>query len=325
MLCEDSNLMRLLLTEMLREAPEVDLVGVAKNGKEAVEVVQKTQPDVLILDMVMEKYDGHYALSQLAALYPLPVLLLSGLKNIREEDLEKYQEAMPVAFLPKPQGNYGRDPKLIEDRLLHEIKQLTSSQRFDNVGFAPQLVMVAGSSGAQEALEEILSNLASPLPFAVVIAQHSRTGFLENFVQKLSKTFRQHTFHFADKASPLTSGFTFLSCKYNWEIQNRNLVPTSRRHAVHNFPSADLLFSAGAETFGQEAWGIVLSGMGKDGTAGSEKIFSQNGQVIVQNRETCAVYGMPQSAYQRGIVSHVLPPKDIAKLLQEAAELSESF
>lgn len=325
MLCEDSNLMRLLLTEMLREAPEIDLVGIAKNGKEAVQVVQETEPDVLILDMVMEKYDGHYALSQLAALHPLPVLLLSGLKNIREEDLEKYQEAMPVAFLPKPQGNYGSDPKLIEDRLLHEIKQLNSSQRFDNVGFAPKLVMIAGSSGAQEALEEILSHLKKPLPFPVVIAQHSRVGYLESFVLKLQRTFPMHKFHLANEAYALSPGFIFLSCQHNWEVQGFKVVPSSRRHAVHNFPSADILFTSGAEAFGQEAWGIVLSGMGKDGTEGSEKVYTQHGQVVVQNRESSLVYGMPQSVFQRGVAAHVAPPKDIATLLLRAAELSNTF
>ncbi|MCS7172037.1 MAG: chemotaxis-specific protein-glutamate methyltransferase CheB [Armatimonadetes bacterium] len=306
---DDSPTFRGLLCSALEQDPEVEVVGLAAHGAQAVELVRRLRPDVVTLDLEMPVMDGLVALRTLARELWTPVVVLSA-HTVRGADLAlKALEAGAVEVEAKPSG-----PLSVRDLhpLVQKVKaaaqaRLPRRQKKARV----RVVAVAASTGGPAALTVFFSHLP-PLPLPLVVVQHMPPGFTASLARRLHEVGRIRVEEAEDGVAP-QPGVAYVA------PGGRQLVVRDGRWAVVEpepseilRPSADITFSSLAETY-SPVLGVVLTGMGRDGLEGCRRIKRTGGLVIAQNEETSVVYGMPRAVVEAGLADFVLPLERIGE------------
>ena len=330
MLIEDSAFMRIIISDYLRKDPMIELVGTASNGKEGFEKTNLLRPDVVISDMVMPEFDGLYAVKEIMKYCPTPIVLLSSLEKTNPMIFEALN-AGAVDFFDKPKGNIkdtldGGGYQLsdlvksvaeVDEHVLGSISttEINHSHTFDTISY--EVVVIGASTGGPGVTESIIKRLPANLAVPVVIAQHMPERFLISYAERLNNL------------TPLTvkvplNGEELQPYTIYIAPGNKNTRVTKRKHSnraaialtedtydEYNFPSVDCLFLSAAEAFGKKVIGLILTGMGRDGTVGLKKIKEAGGITIVQDEASSIIYGMPKSAWESGAASHQVKLKDI--------------
>ncbi|MDN4165912.1 chemotaxis-specific protein-glutamate methyltransferase CheB [Cytophagales bacterium LB-30] len=330
LLIEDSAFMRIIITDMLRAEKDIELVGVAKNGKDGVDKTLELRPDVVITDMVMPLYDGLYAVKNIMNKKPTPIILISSLER-NDTLVFDALEAGAVDFIDKPKGNSAIGggqgyhlPDLIRavsksrgtlPKPLVERPNLNNHVFTDNLNY--RLIAIGASTGGPGAIEVILKKMPANLAIPVVIAQHMPEGFLESFAKRLD-ALSPLKVKLAYKGETPEAGTIYLAPG----MANTQLVRNPlngqitfeyvyREYKEFNNPSIDCLFESVAQVYGNKALAVVLTGMGKDGTVGLQAIKNKGGFTIGQDEKSSVVYGMPKSAYESGAISRQVSLNDI--------------
>jgi two-component system chemotaxis response regulator CheB len=315
LLIEDSGFMRILLSDLLRKDQNIELVATAINGLEGVEKVMAFRPDVVITDMVMPQYDGLYVVQQLMKDRPLPIILLSSLDRTDPKIFDALKEGA-FDFVDKPQQEQvaqGYDPltKMIHEASLTDYLKLRQKVKGRNTfvhSFEARLnydiIVIGSSTGGPSAVELILSNLPNNLSIPVIIAQHMPERFIETFATRLADATGLRV-SVARDGEPLLNNHIYLAPgTANMRIDLTGSSPVTQYVYDHykefNHPSIDCLFESVAKIYGRRAIGAILTGMGKDGTNGLQKIRDAGGFTLTQNERSSVVYGMPKSAFESG-------------------------
>ena len=332
---DDSAFMRLLITDILSGDPELEIIGTANNGKQAVEFVQKQKPDLILLDLVMDEYDGLYAVREIMNIDPVPILILSAVGNT---DLEPVFEALrlgAVDYLNKPNRNSAK-MRLKEEELVHKVKQVARKARpkfyvQESLNNADQfvlshisgdsafnLIVVGASTGGPTAIERFVKSLPSNLPVPVVIVQHMPSNFIPSFVNRLDSISPMQVM-IGEKGLTLKSGTIYVS------TGEANLIvvedPSTKRwvfdyddhiYKEYNKPSINALFDSTSKLSNARILAVLMTGMGKDGVKGLETIKKSSGYVLVQDQNTSVIFGMPKAAIAAGVVDEILPLHEIA-------------
>ena len=323
LLIEDSAFMRRVLSDIITSDEEVDLVGMASNGKEGSDLVLQLKPDVVITDMVMPEYDGMYVVRQVMEQYPVPIILLSSLKKTNSRIFDAL-ESGAFEFIDKPEDldvsikNYPLLALIKEasrtDIALLKAKQLYKNNASHTFSGTPQyqIIVVGASTGGPGAIEAIIAGLPENLSIPVVIAQHMPARFLETFTLRLNET-SPLPVKLARKGEILKGGTIYIApgesnMKVELDLIHKqpSVVFTKKHFEEFNNPSIDCLFESVAKTFGEKSIGVILTGMGKDGSHGLMEIMKQGGMTIVQNETSSVVYGMPKSAADAGAAKQIL-------------------
>jgi two-component system chemotaxis response regulator CheB len=345
---DDSALIRQMLTHALELDPRIEVVGVARDGAEAIEKVRELRPDVVTLDIQMPGLTGIEALPFIMRDSEARVLMLSSVDDPDTTYLALEQGA--VDFIPKPRGGFASSLADLSDLLAKKIKtayripphkrgQLRASvvevaveatveptlQRAPTAAAArarmraglSRLVVVAASTGGPPALERVFGALGPDLPAAFLVVQHLPSGFTASFARRLARI----------AGFPVVEGETGMRVepgKGYLAPHGMHMIVNGRAGHVTTLcledgptchgvkPSADPLFESAAGAYGEHVTGVVLTGMGVDGARGLGVIRAAGGETIVQDEATSVVWGMPGASVRMGAAGHVVPIDRVA-------------
>ncbi len=328
LIVDDSAFMRQTLTRLLSEDPEIQVVGVARDGEEAVRLVKTLDPDVVTLDVEMPGMDGLTALSIIMRQHPVPVLMISSLTQRGASATIRALSLGAVDFIPKPGGPVSVGMSSISTEIRDKVKNCararvrrreppaeaasTQTKKVYMGRPAGKVVVIAASTGGPAALETVLSALPGDLRASVLVVQHMPPGFTASLARRLNNMSALRIAEASDGAA-LTDGTGWVA------PGGRHMSVTARTVHVHDGPAlhgvrpaADLTMISAADAFGSDTIGVVLTGMGKDGTTGTRWIKSKGGRTIAQDEETSVIYGMPKNAAEAGYIDRILPLHRIA-------------
>jgi two-component system chemotaxis response regulator CheB len=329
---DDSAFMRLLITDIISVDQRIEVVGTAVDGKNAVESVIKLKPDVLLLDMNMGKYDGLYAVKHVMNSHPIPILILSSIGNT---DLTSIFDALnlgAVDYINKPQKGNSKI-RNIGDELIQKIINVSTAQPKKLNTAKPKLelkssskstveiIAIGASTGGPSAIEEVISSLPSTLNVPVLVCQHMPANFIEPFANRLNKLTDLNVVIGKNTMTPMPGmiiiapGNTNMILKLNKNTNQNQIAFSKDKFDEYNNPSINAMMLSIADLYKNKAIGIILTGMGRDGTKGLLSIKNNGGYTIAQNKASSIIYGMPKFAIQNDAVDKVLDIKEISKHL----------
>lgn len=322
---DDSVVFRGLLVKGLGADPGIEVVGEAGNPFEAKEAIEKYRPDVMTLDIEMPKMNGIDFLKKLMPQYPMRVVMLSGLDG-------KVFEAMAagaVDFVHKP-TNMARTNvnEFIRQELTAKVKiaanvDVRKLQRTQNIRPVRKkrltntncVIAIGASTGGTEAIREVIKQFHTDIP-GVVIVQHMPPGFTKMYAERMNRLCEVEVRE-AQDGDEVKQGLVLIApgghqmrlvkrdAKYYVEVKEG---PKVSGHC----PSVDVLFESVASAAGADSIGVILTGMGGDGSKGMKEMKNNGAITIGQDEETCVVYGMPKVAYDIGAVTHQVALEEIA-------------
>ncbi|MEO7368737.1 MAG: chemotaxis-specific protein-glutamate methyltransferase CheB [Gemmatimonadaceae bacterium] len=336
---DDSAFMRRLITEIVESRPEFLVVGTARDGSEAVRKVRSLRPDIVTLDIEMPGIDGLTALSQIMSEMPRPVVMLSAAgSDTGNAATIRSLELGAVEFVRKPSGPVSVDLALIRTELLRalaaaamvrlgppvelqrvEVVLPTAARRPFTPTPAGSAVVVASSTGGPKALADFVSHLPDCLSAAVLIVQHMPSDFLATFARRLAQLGPFPVSVACDGQRVMARNIYLAPGNVHMSVVRHGasaIIKTDAGPAICGVrPSADPLFSSAAAIFGANLVGVVLTGMGKDGTEGLRAVRAAGGGAIVQDRASSIIYGMPRSALTIAGADRVVAPRLIGSAI----------
>lgn len=316
---DDSAFMRKLIAEMIAAHPGFRVIGIARDGVDAMAQLHRLAPDIVTLDLEMPKLDGLDVLQRIMTDSPRPVVVLSAGGPQYGDATLRALELGAVDFVRKPSGPVSLDLPIIRDRLIAALEAaaratlalpparpprvVVDERRTDARVVqrpAQHVVVIASSTGGPRALAEIIPLLPSSLNAAVVVAQHLPGEFTPALAARLARASELEVRE-AEDGMPLSMGTVYIARGgINTTITGmvgaallRETQPSPRFGAT---PNADVLFQSAAEVFQSACTGVVLTGMGRDGSVGLRQIRTARGRAIVQDETSSAIYGMPRAA-----------------------------
>jgi two-component system chemotaxis response regulator CheB len=324
-----------LLVKFLESDPEIQIVGEAADGVEAVALTQRFRPDLVTMDIHMPRLDGLGATKEIMITAPTPIVIVTA--STRAREVAKSMDLLALGALDvlvKPPGPAAPGFEVEARRLVDVVKAMAHVKvvrRWRAVPSAPprrarrrqgepkvRVVAIAASTGGPAALHDLLENLPGDLPASVLIVQHISHGFTAGLAAWLSLGTALRV-KVAEEGEPLAPGTVYFAPEdRHLDVTARGIVALSSAPPVGGFrPSGTFLFEAAARTFGAWAVAVILTGMGEDGVAGLHAVRQAGGRVIAQDHASSAVFGMPGAAVAAGLADEVLPPVEIAARLVE--------
>jgi two-component system chemotaxis response regulator CheB len=339
MVVDDSAFMRFSIIQQLNEDPEIQVVGSASNGNEALRLIPQLQPDVITLDVEMPHLDGLSTLREIMKNFPRPVIMVSSLT--KEGASETIQALMlgAVDFIPKPDNSL--DIRITMGEIIAKIKlaakakvkrstsnllRMTTPQAsaqpektLHSYSKLAPVILIGSSTGGPGALSEIIPALPANLPSPVVIVQHMPAGFTRSLSERLNSLSPLKVKE-AEPGDTLMVGQVLLAPGgFHMIFDENERVVLNQKPAVHGVrPAVDVTLNSLNRHFGKNMIGVILTGMGSDGSLGMSILHSAGGYVIAEHESTCVVWGMPRSVIEAGAASIVLPRPKIAKGIESA-------
>jgi two-component system, chemotaxis family, protein-glutamate methylesterase/glutaminase len=344
LLVDDSLIALTILTRMLSTSPDIQVVGKARNGREALELIPQLEPAVVCTDLHMPDMDGLQLTKEIMERFPRPILVVSA--AVHPEDAHNVfslLEAGAIDILPKPRGGLAADEQRVSQELIRKIKIIAGVKAITRrrkpvpgqpalkldtssapVPPRPRIVAIGASTGGPEALRTILAQLPIDFPAPILCVQHISDGFLGGLVQWLANQCAMPV-KIAQSGEQLLSGTVYFPQEgTHLEIdKSGNLVCSHMAPVDGHRPAVTTTFKSVADYCGEASIGILLTGMGSDGAHGMQEIFEAGGITIAQNEETSVVFGMPKQAIALGAVKYVLPVQKIAFMLLELLVASQ--
>lgn len=338
---DDSPLMRDLLCEILEHDPGIQVVGTARNGAEAVEQVRELRPDVITMDIQMPQMDGYEATREIMTTVPTPIVVVSG--SMSSPDVDKSMlslEAGALTVIGKPASPTAADFEATARRIVETVKNMSGVRVIRRhrkrppaktvepavitppvtpPGSTAKIVAIAASTGGPQALQQILSRLSADFPVPIAVAQHMSPGFMEGFAEWLDGAVELSVCLVEDGARLRPGVVSIAPENVHLEITGDGLTRFNTQPPIGGFrPSANVLFESAAQSYGDGVLAVVLTGMGRDGVDGLRAVHKAGGRVVVQDEESCVVYGMPEAAVSAGLADTTTPLEDIAAELIHA-------
>ncbi len=333
---EDSPVVQEFLVYILGSDPAIQVIGTANNGEEAIEAVALKMPDVITMDINMPKMNGLEATRRIMETYPTPIVIVSGSVDTKEvETTFSIMEAGALVAVQKPKGIGHPDHEATAKefiqtvKLMSEVKVVRRWPRYrreapavpakaviERIPTEIRIIAIGASTGGPLVLQTILSELPKDLPASLLIVQHMTTGFLQGMVDWIGQT-SGVPIHMAVHGMDLLPGHAYIAPDgVHMGVSNGNRIVLSKDEPENGLrPSVSHLFRSVANVYGQNAIGILLTGMGKDG-AEELKIMKEKGAVtIAQDRESSVIYGMPKVAKELDAATYVLSSDKIASAL----------
>lgn len=336
---DDSAFMRFTITKHLNEIPGITVLGAAKDGQEALELIPKLKPDVVTLDVEMPRLDGLSTLREIMARHPLPVVMLSSLTSEGTLETVRALTLGAVDFVAKP-DNKANMASILEDVGNKVIRAATAKvwqtpirpqivEPFPNTRTAPKrlrglknqdrVVVIGSSTGGPRALNAVVPMLSANIPAAFVIIQHMPAGFTRSLSERLNSTSDLYVKE-AEPEDRLEVGKALLAPGGFHMIFNENeKVSLNQNPTVHGVrPAVDVTLLSIAKLYGPRVVTAILTGMGSDGTNAALLVHNSGGWVISEAEESCVVYGMPRSVYEAGASDEVVPLDRVAAAIEKA-------
>lgn len=334
---DDSAFVRKVVTQMLRRSPFIEVVGTARNGADALEQVERLQPNVVTLDLVMPVMDGVTFLREQMKRRPVAVIVCSITHETGAVALEAL-EAGAVDFVQKPTALATDRIYEIGDELVAKVKaaaSVTLAPHADPVAdpVAPKQIEPAGthrfdivvigiSTGGPQALRDLIPRLPTTFPVPIAIVLHMPVGYTLMYAKRLDEVSALQVVE-AGEGDPVRAGTVFiapagrhlvLTRATNGEVMTHlAMQPSDTPHR----PAVDVLFRSAADVYGSRVLGIVMTGMGNDGLLGSAHIKALGGTIVTEAESSCVVYGMPRAVVEANLSDLSAPLTGMAAAIME--------
>jgi two-component system, chemotaxis family, protein-glutamate methylesterase/glutaminase len=334
---DDSPTVREFLVFLLNSDPEIQVVGVADNGKQALEIVNRKKPDIIIMDVNMPGMNGFEAAREIMQTQPTPIIMVSGSHDSEEVSaVFNAREAGALILLARPGNSDRPEDRLDVENLIRIVKAFAevkvvkrwarrasttaTSALSTDLGRPPQpiqVVAIGASTGGPMALRTVFSGLRKVLPVPVVIVQHMAYGFTEGFAEWLSRE-AGIPVRLACRGERIQSGQTYVAPDgFHMLIGPGGHIRLDGSGPVDGLrPSVARLFESVADVYGNRTLGILLTGMGTDGAAELKRMNSLGAITIAQDEQSSIVHGMPGEAIRIGAASYVLSLTEIPAAME---------
>jgi two-component system, chemotaxis family, protein-glutamate methylesterase/glutaminase len=336
---DDSAYVRKVVRQMLSRSPFIEVVGAARDGYEALELVEQLKPDVVTCDLIMPNIDGVTFVREQMARRPVAIVIMS-ITNETGEDALSALDSGAVDFIQKPTALATEKLLEISDELIEKVKvaagvplvRLQPPPAFAPIAPAPNIaapdarsvdiVVIGISTGGPQALKLLIPRLPDLFPVPVAVVMHMPVGYTEMYARKLNEL-SSLTVVEAREGDVVRAGVVLLAPAgrhMSFRREKDGSVVThldARPFDTPHRPSVDVLFQSAAEVYRDRTLGVVMTGMGSDGKQGAAWIKSQGGIVFTEAEETCVVYGMPGSVVSAGLSDRSVPLDKMAQAILE--------
>ena len=332
LIVDDSAFIRKAMKRMLGSDPVIEVLGEARDGMEALEMVKKLKPDVITLDVKMPDMDGLAALERIMIENPTPVLMVSPLTSEGGEITLQALEMGAVDFIDKSSCRTTMDILDIEDSLIQKIKviagvdlkkvieaksalkpllysSITSDIMVKDEN-PSHIVAIGASTGGPMSLDRVLSSIPGDYPGAILVVQHMPVGFTNSLAERMNRQCSM-TVKEAEDGDIILPGKIYIAPGgYHLKIRRsgnkyHTVISKDPFNCPHR-PSVDVMMQSVADTWKGKILGVIMTGMGHDGSEGVKAIKKKGGTILAQNEETCVVFGMPKAAYLTNCVDRLV-------------------
>ncbi|MGE5620287.1 MAG: protein-glutamate methylesterase/protein-glutamine glutaminase [Sphingomonadaceae bacterium] len=350
---DDSAFMRYVISKELSADPALQVVGMARDGIDAIQKIAQLKPDVVTMDLEMPRMDGLTAIERIMREEPVPVILLSSLTQEGAAETIRGLELGAADFVPKPSAFEAGSAEPVWRQLIAKVKEAggldgrrlkagaarafrghseEAAQAKPAVSpgrgkpfKADRVVVVGTSTGGPRALFEVVPRLPANLPAALLLVQHMPSGFTKSLAHRLNDVSLLQVRE-AVEGDAIERGVALLAPgDYHMAVRRGGRVSLEKSPPVHGVrPSVDVTMESAASVYGAATVGVVLTGMGTDGTSGAIAIRRGGGIVIAEDESTCVVYGMPRSVREAGAVDRVVRLEAMADAIVDAVSASST-
>jgi two-component system chemotaxis response regulator CheB len=337
---DDSAYVRKVVREILSRSPFVEVVGTARDGREALDVVEQLDPDVVTCDLMMPELDGVGFVREQMQRRPVPIVIMSIANETAEAALTAL-DAGAIDFVQKPTALASEKIFEVSNELIEKVKA-AGQISLNRIPISPtpqatplaepvtkiignhsvDIVVIGVSTGGPQGLKRLIPLLPQDFPVPGVIVMHMPVGYTEMYAAKLNELSHLEVSEAAE-GDELKPGHVFLApagrhLSFKRGANGKVVTHLDARpfNTLHR-PSVDVLFQSAAEVYGNRVLGVVLTGMGSDGKQGAAWIKSQGGLVFTEAESTCVVYGMPAAVVEAGLSDKSIPLDDMAHAIGE--------
>jgi len=356
---EDSSFQRKIITGMIESQEDMEVVAVARNGRDALNKVEKFNPDVIILDLIMPVMTGLEAFEILSEHYPVPTIVFSALDP---KTLDSGVQALllgAVDYIMKPGGEWNIELPKFKEQLIEKIRiaskiktnypmrresfQNALSERKTSITITKKavtaveieptkpsrvetnIIVMGASVGGPKTLKSILKDIPENFPVPILLVQHMNTFFMSQFAQSLNNTCKVRV-RIPSDGELIKPNTIYLAPGG----KHMEIVFKSGKPCFHTFkgepvnfciPAVDVLFASAAKIYKNRVLGVLLTGMGADGVNGLDMIRKYGGKTIAESKETCVLYGMPKIAAERGVADLIVPNYEVKNYMIKHANL----
>lgn len=342
-LVEDSLVALEILQRLLNSSPEVDVVGTARDGVEALEVISRTQPDVICTDLLMENMDGLELTKRVMGQDPRPILVISNFVHKTDIDnVFRLLQAGAVDIFPKPATGSPTDYEQLKEALVTKIKVLSSVKvaarpqqllnapvdptksgslpgtipLMSNVTSRVQAIAIGASTAGLQPLQKMLSQLPLNFPLPIICTMHVSEGSLSGVVNWLSSECQLNVkiASVGEIPSPRTVYFAPEKDHLELDVEGRFMYSRVAVREKHR-PSITVMFKSVAKFYGRATAAVLLTGLGNDGAEGLQEICQAGGITIAQDDKSRTLFGMVKEAINLGAVQNIIEVDEIVPFL----------
>lgn len=333
---DDSAFVRKVVREMLASSPQIEVVGTARDGEEALELAETLQPDVITCDLIMPRLDGLGFVRKQMARRPVPILLLSS----APQDAEKVLEALSagaIDLVRKPTALATDDIRAIAEQLVEKVKAaagVPATQLMESSRVSPppsfssgrkkkaDIVVIGISTGGPQALRYMLPLFPADFPVPIAIVLHMPVGYTQLYAEKLDELCALDVQEVKEGDVPRPGTVLLAQAGRHLALRRSAAGSVVAELSIHPMekihrPSVDVLFRSAAEVYGERVLAVVMTGMGDDGKEGAAWIKAQGGTVLTEAEKSCIIYGMPRSVVEAGLSDAEIPLPELARAITE--------
>lgn len=325
---DDSAFARSIIVRRINTEPDLEVIGEAKDGLDAIDQVKSLRPDVVTMDVTMPRMDGLGAVKEIMASRPTPIVMLSALTGPGADVTMQALELGAIDFFLKPSiaSPTGSDAgtkqlaekvrvaasaKVTAGRSNTPARRVTKTRTGDDFD---SLLIIGSSTGGPKALAQVIPELPGDLNAAILIVQHMPPQFTASLSARLNSASAIEVIE-ATKGSRLKRGRALMAPGgYHMILNKDGSIGLNQDPEVHGVrPSVDVTMKSAVERFRGKINGVILTGMGSDGRDGCREIKARGGRIVAEHESTCAVYGMPKAVVDAGLADRTIPLDKIAR------------
>jgi len=352
LIVDDSAFMRKSLSIMLSSDPDIEIVDTARDGLDGYEKAVRLKPDIVTLDIEMPRMDGLTALKKIMKDAPTSVIMVSSLTTEGAEATLTAMEAGAVDFIAKEMSFVSVNIAGIKAELIGKVKAIVKQKRFKSrlsrIHKATQLgkpvpsaaaphaatkgklpkfgykaIALGISTGGPLSLQKVIPVLSDKIKIPIFVVQHMPPKFTKSLADRLNNMSKVSVKE-AENGEPVKGGTVYiapggfhLNLKSGIGNEKRIVITEEPSNTLHR-PSVDVMMSSVIKEYGKHTLGVIMTGMGHDGTEGIKELKRLGGYCLAQDESTCVVYGMPKSVVDLGLVDQIAPLERIPLIINEA-------
>lgn len=338
LIVDDSPFIRMALKEILAQDPDIEVVGVARDGKEGIAKLQELKPDVVTMDVEMPVMDGIRALDEIMRWQPTPVIVLSAVTTQGARATMEAFDLGAVEVIAKPTGRSGDDLASMAREIILKVKSVVGSnlasmkiKSWSPPRVSPvetvakrriEVVAIGVSTGGPTALQVVLGQLPRNFPVPIIVAQHMPAGFTAPLASRFDGLCDLKVKE-VEEGETLRAGTVYIGeAGKQFEVRKTGAkliakISGTTPSTILYKPSVDILFKSLAQEVGQGVLALIMTGMGSDGLEGVKELKAKGAFTIAESEKTCVVYGMPRVVIEAGLADRVEELSNFSRVILE--------